>query len=407
MTKVQRALILGGLAGQVDAIRALQARGIETHACGHERSGPGVEAADGFHLADITDPEAVLRLARELDVDLVYSVGSDIAMPTVVEVSEQLGLPHFHGADLTRVLRRKEVLRDTLAKAGTSPVQYVYVGGAAADDSHAAAADSDGTADWNLFPCIVKPVDAQGQRGISVVHNAADLGTAIAAARASSTSNDAIIEEYLVGPEVSAHVIVEDGEAVLVIPSDRHVWEGPLTGIPEAHSMPLRPETASATGEINALVRAAVAALGVHDGPLYFQMMLTDNGPRIIEIASRLDGCHLWRMVREATGYDLLDDVLGRLCGDEWQAARQTELQVATQETPHTPPQAPSQLEVRPTSLRFFLDSPDMQADSAYRASHQTPGAAYVEWQLEPGDLPRRTNPIVARLGYEIVEGTP
>ena len=374
MVSVRRALILGGLAGQVDAITALQARGIETFACGHERKGPGVEAADGFFIADITDPDAVRALAEKLQVDLVYSVGSDIAMPTVVEVSETLGLPYFHGSALTHILRRKEELRRVLESAGLSPVAYEHVA-------------SDGVTQWDTYPCIVKPVDAQGQRGISIVTEPGELATAIALARASSTSDDAIIEELLIGPEVSAHVLVQDGQVALVLPSDRYVWEGELAGVPRAHSIPLSPQTRGAEDEIRSLITQVVAALGVDEGPLYFQMMLTSAGPRIIEIASRLDGCHLWRMIRASTGYDLLDDVLGLLMGE--------------------PLRATPKLDEQPTTLRFFLDSPDTVADEQFRAAAQSRGAEYVEWQLEAGDVPRRTNPFVARLGYEVTRGLP
>ena len=105
MTKV---LILGGLAGQVDALESLRRRGVETHMCGHEKKGPGVDEADHFHIADITSVDAVKRVAIEIGADMVYSVGSDIAMPTVVRVSEDLGLPHFHGVELTDILRQKQ-----------------------------------------------------------------------------------------------------------------------------------------------------------------------------------------------------------------------------------------------------------------------------------------------------------
>lgn len=372
MHKVKRALVLGALAGQVDAIDALRARGIKTFACGHERKGPGVHAADEFHIADITDAQAVQRLAEELDVDLVYSVGSDIAMLPVVEVSKSLGTPHFHGVALTQVLRRKEELRVALAKAKLSPVAFEYI-------------QSGRSSEWNHFPCIVKPVDAQGQRGITIVRNRDDLSAAIELAKASSSSDDAIVEELLIGPEISAHVIVNSGTVQLVIPSDRHLWEGSLSGIPRAHSIPLNPETIKSEAEINGLIRATVAALGVLDGPLYFQMIVTTEGPRIVEIASRLDGCHLWRMIRFSTGYDLLDDVIGRLCGEPWKA--------------------PGTLEAVPTTLQFFLDSPDIKVSEEYKFSTPTAGAEYVEWQLEPGELPRKTNAFVSRLGYEIYPG--
>ena len=62
---MKKVLILGALAGQVDAIEALKARGVEVHVCAHVRSGPGVEAADEFHLADIVDPDQVEAVAKK------------------------------------------------------------------------------------------------------------------------------------------------------------------------------------------------------------------------------------------------------------------------------------------------------------------------------------------------------
>ena len=56
-----------------------------------------------------------------------------------------------------------------------------------------------------------------------------------------------------------------------------------------------------------ALVRAVVASLGVRDGTLYFQMKATPDGPKIIEIAPRLDGCHIWRLMKHARDLDYLD----------------------------------------------------------------------------------------------------
>lgn len=300
---MKKVLILGALAGQVDAIEALKARGVEVHVCAHVRSGPGVEAADEFHLADIVDPDQVEAVAKKIDADVVYSVGSDIAMPTVVAVSERLGLPHFHGVELTETLRRKQKLRDTLDSSGLNAVKYTVV---------EAGASLPG---WHVYPCIVKPVDAQGQRGISVIEDSSELSNAVAEAQESSVSGAAIVEEFLEGPEVSAHVIVVDGEVNLFVPSDRHVWPGPMVGIPEGHSLPLREDTKVWETEFAALAKDVVRALGVKEGPLYFQAIFTENGPRIIEIASRLDGCHLWRLLKISLGIDLLDAVFGRLLG--------------------------------------------------------------------------------------------
>ncbi len=371
---MKRALILGALAGQVDAVETLQARGVETHVCGHIAAGPGMEAADAFHLADITDPEQVAEVARRIDADLVYSVGSDIAMPTVVRVSEEMGLPHFHGVAMTDLLRSKQALRDRLSAAGLSPVRFV------------ALDPGDPVPAWDVFPIIVKPVDAQGQRGISIVNTAEELPAAVEAARASSVSGPIIIEEFLVGPEVSAHVVVNDGRIVLFLPSDRHVWDGPMVGVAEGHSVPLRAETDVDVVSFRALVEQIVAELGVVEGPLYVQSIFTADGPKIVEIASRLDGCHLWRLIKHSTGFDLMDAVLGRLLGDPW-------------------PAMPETFDPEPMTLQFFLGSPDdaTSAEELQGAAHDD--AVYFENQLQEDGKPRRTNDTVARLGYEIFPG--
>lgn len=369
---MKKVLILGALAGQVDAIDALHARGVEVHAAGHVASGPGVDAADVFHEVDITDVDAVTALASAQGHDVVYSVGSDIAMPTVTAVSEALGLPYFHGSALTTVLRQKELMREKLSTLPSGSVAYT----ALAPDAEVAG--------WSTFPAIVKPDDSQGQRGITVVNASDGLDAAVAVAREHSRSGVVLIEELLEGPEVSVHVVVVDGQVRFFMPTTRFVWEGPLVGIPRAHGIPF--DNAQAHDQLRTLVEESVAALGVTDGPLYFQTFVTPRGPRVVEIASRLDGCHLWRMIREATGFDLLDAVLGRLLGEPW--------------PDFTVIPAPE-----PMVLEFFLDAPETVATSEYQRGVEHQHARHIEWHLEDGDTPRRTNDVVARLGYQIYPG--
>ncbi|SMY00906.1 ATP-grasp domain-containing protein [Brevibacterium antiquum] len=371
MTKV---LILGGLAGQVDALESLRRRGVETHMCGHEKKGPGVDEADHFHIADITSVDAVKRVAIEIGADMVYSVGSDIAMPTVVRVSEDLGLPHFHGVELTDILRQKQEIRARLAAPDLSPVRFLTV------------EREDPSPVWNVFPAIVKPVDSQGQRGITLIQAAAEIDDAIAIAKENSVSGPVIIEEFLEGPEISAHVVVVDSEIKFFLPSDRFVWNGPLVGMPAAHSVPLREETAVWADEFRELAESIVTTLGVKEGPLYFQAICTTAGPRIIEIASRLDGCHLWRLLRFSTGFDLMDAVLGRLLGEPW-------------------PRFPSESEAIPMVLDFILDSPDTIVTPQYIDRVVRDDAIFSEVQTAENEKPRWMNDIVARIGYQIYEG--
>lgn len=369
----RRALVLGTLPGQADAMHRLHEAGWTVYACGHRREGSGVEVADEFFLADIVDVDQVTDLARNLEVDVVYSVGSDIAMPTIARVNERLGLPGFHDVETTEILHRKDRLRSFLADHDLSPVRHRRVAG---------VADLTG---FDAFPAIVKPTDSQGQRGITIVDDHEGAAAALPAALEASRTGTAIVEELLAGPEISIHVVVVEGQVRFFLPSDRHVWDGPLVGIPEAHTMPSSFLGADDRVRARDLVERVVAALGVRTGPLYFQMILTDEGPRIVEIAPRLDGCHLWRLIEVHLGFDLLTALFDLLVDGQWHGP-----DVADVASTHT--------------LRFHLGPPDEPFDPAAHAWAGDGRVVFEELQVEPGGLPRDVNGVVARLGYAITE---
>lgn len=366
------ALILGTLHGQAEIMDRLHEHGWTVHACGHRREGPGVDAADEFHLADIVDADQITELARRLDVDLVYSVGSDIAMPTIAIVSERLGLPMFHSSTITEVLHRKVLLRQFLFDHDLSPVAFATV------------RDARDLTSFDSYPAIVKPSDSQGQRGITIVGSPSEAEAALPAAIDASLTSTAVIEELLVGPEISIHVFVVDGAVEFLLPSDRVVWDGPTVGVPAAHVLPAD-ITSDERGRVVALIDAFVAALDVETGPLYLQMKMTAEGPRIIEVAPRLDGCHLWRLVESYTGFNIADRCFELLNGEPWTPVPDWE-------------QYPGQ------RLEFFLDNPTAPLRRAKWDASDVPGdVIYEEFQVDEGETPRTINPVVARFGYRIV----
>lgn len=299
------ALVLGANAGQADLIDYLARRGWTVTACAHRPGGPGAALAHRFELVDITDVDGVTELASRIGADLIYSVSSDIAVPTVVEASRRLGLPHYFDRDLVALLDDKAALRAHLNARGLSVVPYRRV---------TAAADR---ADWSIFPCMVKPADSQGQRGVRKVDASDQLGPALEQALALSPTGAAIVEAWLEGVEISYNVLVADGRVVINEVSERLVHGEHLVGVPRGHLIPPVDVDAATAAEGAALVEAVVASLGVRNGTLYFQMKATPDGPKVIEIAPRLDGCHIWRLMSHARGVDYLDLSVRRLLGED------------------------------------------------------------------------------------------
>src|SRR5690606_7171968 len=221
---MKKALILGTNAGQADIINYLNEQGWETHACGYKREGPGCDLAHFFHLVNTIDIEAVKSLAKRLNVDIIYSVSSDSAITSATKAAEDLGLPFLLGSETIDLFNNKHQFRDFLNQHNIGFTRYILVN-----------QQNKNSIDWNVFPCVVKPTNSQGQRGVQLVDNKESLNAAIELAFQSAKDGEAIIEEYLDGAEFSTNVVVQNGEIILNEFSDRIVFGMEYFGLPKGH----------------------------------------------------------------------------------------------------------------------------------------------------------------------------
>ncbi len=290
---MKKALILGTNAGQADIIEYLTENGWEVHACGHQKAGPGCFLSHEFHLVDTLDVSAVTDLARNLKVNIVYSVSSDSAIRTATKVAEELNLPVLLNSKTIDLFHYKEQLREFLNQNNISKVAFKVL------------TSIDQLKEWSKFPCVVKPSDSQGQRGVRLVHNEQEFHGAVTQAFRHSQTSTVIVEEYLEGVEFSTNIIVQDGELLVNEFTERLVFGPEYFGLPEGHSIPVRNISSETVKEAEDMVNQLVSTLRISDAVLYIQMKATTHGPKIIEVAPRLDGCHIWRLIKFAKGHDL------------------------------------------------------------------------------------------------------
>jgi phosphoribosylamine-glycine ligase len=300
-----RALLVGLGGVQAELMRVLQARGWWVAGCSYRPEGPGRDELDLFAEVDVRDHEGVIGLARRCRADAVYSCGMELPLEAVAVARRRLGQAEWFGPEAARLARHKPSLRRFLAERGLSPVAFAPV---------RAAADLDG---WVRYPAVVKPADAAGQRGVFVAGSAAEAAAGLERTLSFSATGEAIIEEWIEGPEVSASAFVRDGRVVVCQVSDRQALAGFPGGLPRAHVLPSQAASTPETAAVKALLGGVVSALGIRQGPVYAQLRLTSGGPRLIEVSPRLDGCHLWRLALAATGIDLLAATADLLGGGE------------------------------------------------------------------------------------------
>jgi biotin carboxylase len=365
----KRVLVLGIGAAQRDLLVACRERGYEVCACSNSEAGPGHSLADRFEMIDIADVTAVETWAEQLGVAWVYSTGSDLAMPTACAVSERLGLPTLVSSWTAALCNAKDRLRAHLGPSHEGNLEYIV-------------ATSGADLEFSRYPAIVKPSDSQGQRGVRKVGTREELVAHFEHARSFSRAGKVIVEQFIDGPEISVNTYSVDGQLTFCLISDRVSWPQFPGGIIHEHRLPSEHERQPAHARIVSLVRRTLEVLAIRNGPAYFQIKLQQGMPYLIEITPRLDGCHLWRLIREYCGANLLEAVLDQLDG------------LSPEAWPILPGTARPRLK-----LEFLCEEPGRPFDrTRYAVDHPR----FLQWFYEQGETVRRLNGFYEKGGYHI-----
>lgn len=366
----KKVLILGVAAVQLDAILQLKAMGMEVHAIAQSKDGPGADAADRFEAINFMDTDAVIDYIREQGIRLVYSVGSDMAMPQACMISDRLSLPKFVDEQTARICNNKDRMRESLGKDFEGNVGYQVV------------EDSEEALDL-AFPFIVKPSDSQGQRGITIVNKQEEYLEAFAHAKQYSRSGKVILEQYIQGPEISVNGYMVDGKIRFMFATDRVCWDDHF-GLIHKHVLPCASLTDRSSALLASIMEKACKKLKIENGPVYAQVKVEDDRPYIIEITPRLDGCHMWKLLDRHTGINLLKLTFEHLLnGDVSELDKPMKL-------------------LRPMTLEFICQEPGTLAD--YRDFEKELDALPSFCYYRQGDRIRPVNGKYEKIGYFIDE---
>lgn len=286
-----KVLILGVAAVQMDAVLELKKMGCETYTIAMAKDGPAADVADYFNTINILDEEAVVKHIQENHIDVVYSTGSDLAMPVACRISEQLGMPHFVTSQTAYVCNHKNAMRSILTAECEGNIPYQVMEEIAPVTIE--------------YPVILKPSDSQGQRGIFLINSQEEFETHFEEAKKFSREGKVIVEKYIDGPEVSVNGYMVNGVLRFIVASDRDTWPE-YTGLIHRHIVPGKKFSPKVECRMRCVLQDACNRIGILNGPVYFQMKVMGDQPYIIEMTPRLDGCHMWNILEKATGVNLM-----------------------------------------------------------------------------------------------------
>lgn len=239
-----------------------------------------------------TDIEGVVAFAKEQKPDLVMVAPDDPLALGMVDALEAAGVRAFGPRANAAVIEgSKSFAKDLMKKYGIPTAEYAVF----EDSGEAAAYIREKGA-----PIVVKADGLALGKGVTVAMTEEDAVAAVKDAVDGGTFGKAgarvVIEEYLTGPEVSVLAFV-DGKTLKAMPSaqdHKRAYdhdEGPNTGGMGAFS-PSRFYTEAVAAEcMEKIFQPTVAAMAAEgrrfQGVLYFGLMLTPKGPRVIEYNAR------------------------------------------------------------------------------------------------------------------------
>ena len=276
---------------------------------------PGIAALGTCHPVRAEDGEGLLELARALEIDLAV-IGPE--GPLVAGIADELryaGVAAFGpSAGAARIEGSKSFTKDVLAAAGVPTAAEL-------PDARP--------------PCVIKADGLAAGKGVFVCHTQAEVEEGLRGA--SELGEYVVIEELLEGPELSVFALT-DGRHTLPLAAARdhkRVGDGdtgPNTGGMGAFS-PVPPFDRRGVEELveqvhrpvlDELARRGTPFIGL----LYAGLMLTDEGPRVLEFNCRFGDPETQAVLPRIDG-DLLAALAAAAAGDLGGAALGTSAQAA------------------------------------------------------------------------------
>jgi biotin carboxylase len=265
---------------------------------GHERVlGLRADAPDSVWI------EAVQSVHRADPITRVASFG-ERDQDRAAAIAAALGLP-MHSPQTVEWVHHKPSMRERLALAGVDDTPFAL---ARSEEELRSFVRTHG------FPCIAKPATGAGSIGIRRIDKEADVSPAFETAGQETewTGRGVLVERLHEGPQFSVEAFSESGEHVVVCITKK--YSDPRGYVEVGHLSPAPlPETARRS--IAGYTRQVLDALDIRFGPTHTEIVLTDQGPRVIETHIRLGGDRIPYLVRGALGVDLVEYTVRQVLG--------------------------------------------------------------------------------------------
>lgn len=304
----KKLMLLGGIRYLLPVIETAHKMGVYVITADYLPDNIAHKYSDEYVNVSIIDREAVLKVAQEKKIDGILSFGVDPGVVTAAYVAEKMGLPTPPLASV-EILQNKDKFRDFLEKNGFNCPWHLSF--ASAEKAMEFFRSTTTTSDYNYFPCIVKPVDSAGSKGVTRVDSIDALGAALDVAFAATHNGRIVIEQFLEldGYQTGSDSFSIDGDLCFCT-FDSQTFDASASNpyAPSAHVWSsLMPKFVQdeLRGELQRLIKLLNLGTSIYN----IEARLAKDGKAyIMEVSPRAGGNRLSEVLVRATGQSIIEN---------------------------------------------------------------------------------------------------
>lgn len=289
-----KSLVIAGGLPQIELIKQLKARGIETLLADGSPNAVARPYCDKFFHVDVFNMEAIKEIAVKEQVDFLITVCADQVLLVVAKVSEMLGLPCYIDYETCQNVSDK-ILMKRIFKANDIPTtDYVET-------------DS---LDMEIigklrFPLVVKPVDAYSSKGVRKAEDLDELKQYYEEAHQIGRSGRVIVEEFFSGKEISVDAFVVNGKATILSVTNSEKVKNKDRFVIFRGRYPVS-TNANVLKQIEDIAQKIADAFGLVNAPLLIQLLDNGKNVSVLEICARTGGNMKYLLIKYSCGIDVI-----------------------------------------------------------------------------------------------------
>ena len=264
----EKILILNGSHSEISIIKAAKNLNYHVITTGSAKSAPGNLLSDEYIEIDYTDIMKLTTLCKQKGIRNIIPNANDFAIKTFIELKKNLDLTYFDSIENLEIIHNKDHFKKLCCQLNI-PVPQCF------------------QRDNISYPCIIKPNDNCGGRGITLVREPSQLEHAIETAKSNSADKNIIIEDFIESSLYSFSSFLKERKVVAYFDDQEYTNINPYSVTLSRHPSNLNIKILNS---LLSSIEKIADYLSLENGVFHLQFMLKGSTPIILEATRRMSG---------------------------------------------------------------------------------------------------------------------